>query len=258
MDWESAFNKVDHSLGVQAFIDCGVRPSLLPLIANYFEDRSMIVQWHGVQSSSFSLPGSTPQGSSFLLEYIAISNDNADCVPQEDKFKYQDDVTLIEVVNLLSVGIASYNTRQHVSSTLPVHNQIEDSGNLQSQRYFDNISKWTKSKKMKMNEKKTKAMIFNMSKKYQFTTNLQLNNLPIEIIKEAKLLGLWMTSDMKWNLNTKKIVQGANMRMKIIQTAAKYTSSISDLKAIYFSKIRSKLEYAATVWDPFTRNEVES
>ena len=27
--------------------------------------------------------------------------------------------------------------------------------------YLDNISEWTKSKKMKMNEKKTKAMIFN-------------------------------------------------------------------------------------------------
>ena len=38
------------------------------------------------------------------------------------------------------------------------------------------------------------------------------------------------------------------MRMKILQTAAKFTSSIGDLKIIYFSKIRSKLEYAASVW----------
>ena len=88
LDWESAFCKVDHSLGMQAFIDCGVRPSLLPIIANYFEDRSMTVQWHNIFSSSYDLPGSTPQGSSFLLEYIALTNDNTDCVPQENKFKY--------------------------------------------------------------------------------------------------------------------------------------------------------------------------
>ena len=90
-------------------------------------------------------------------------------------------------------------------------------------------------------------MIFNFSKKFQFTTNLHLNNAPLEIIDEARLLGLYFSSDMKWNLNTKKIVQGANMRMKILQTAAKFTSSIGDLKIIYFSKIRSKLEYAASV-----------
>ena len=74
-------------------------------------------------------------------------------------------------------------------------------------------------------------MIFNMSKKHQFTTNLHLNNQELEIIDESKLLGLWITSDLKWNLNTKKIVQGANMRMKLLQTAAKYTSSIGDLKS---------------------------
>ena len=102
---------------------------------------------------------------------------------------------------------------------------------------------------MKLNEKKTKCMIFNMSKKHQFTTNLHLNNQELEIIDESKLLGLWITSDLKWNLNTKKIVQGANMRMKLLQTAAKYTSSIGDLKTIYFSKIRSKLEYASSVWN---------
>ena len=66
---------------------------------------------------------------------------------------------------------------------------------------------------------------------------------------EAKLLGLWISSDLKWNLSTKKIVQVANMRMKLLQTAAKYTSSIADLKTIYYSKIRSKLEYASSVWN---------
>ena len=32
LDWADAFPRVQHTLGVQAFIDCGVRPSLLPLI----------------------------------------------------------------------------------------------------------------------------------------------------------------------------------------------------------------------------------
>ena len=77
IDWDSAYNRVDHKLGMEAFIKCGVRPALLPLIANYFQDRSMVVHWNNATSDSFSLPGSTAQGSSYgPLEFIAITNDN--------------------------------------------------------------------------------------------------------------------------------------------------------------------------------------
>ena len=87
-----------------------------------------------------------------------------------------------------------------------------------------------------------------MSRNKQFTTNLHLNNEPIDIINEARLLGLYLSNDLKWNLNTKKIVQKGNIAMKNLHTASKFTSSIKDLKAIYFSKVRSNLEYACTIW----------
>ena len=57
-----------------------------------------------------------------------------------------------------------------------------------------------------------------------------------------------MSNDLKWDLNTDKTVQNANMRMKILHTAAKFTSNISDLKIIYNQYIRSVLEYGSNVW----------
>ena len=42
--------------------------------------------------------------------------------------------------------------------------------------------------------------------------------------------------------------QNGNMRMKILHTAAKFTSNISDLKIIYNQYIRSVLEYGSDVW----------
>ena len=44
------------------------------------------------------------------------------------------------------------------------------------------------------------------------------------------------------------LVQNGNMRMKILHTAAKFTSNISDLKIIYNQYIRSVLEYGSDVW----------
>ena len=69
------------------------------------------------------------------------------------------------------------------------------------------INKWTKKKKMKLNPKKTKNMIFNFSKKHQFTTKLSVESESIEIVKEVKLLGTYLTEDLKWNKNTLEIVK---------------------------------------------------
>ena len=74
---------------------------------------------------------------------------------------------------------------QHVPSHIPTHNQIISADKLKSQQHLEIINNWTKKKKMRLNEKKTKNMIFNFSKKYQFTTNLTVNDKPIEIVKAA-------------------------------------------------------------------------
>ena len=63
---------------------------------------------------------------------------------------------------------------------------------------------------MKINEDKTKTMIFNFSDKHQFTTRLQLNSQTVEVIKSTRLLGTIVSDDLKWDLNTKNIVKKAN------------------------------------------------
>ena len=104
-------------------------------------------------------------------------------------------------------------------------------------------------------------MVINMSKKYQFVTNLELNGEHVEIIDNAKLLGIYMSSDLTWNLNTKHIVKNGNLRLKVLHSAAKFTSNIKDLKIIYNQVVRSKLEYGCNVWHSGltkqNRNDIE-
>ena len=101
---------------------------------------------------------------------------------------------------------------------------------------------------MELNEKKTKSMIFNFSKKHKFTTDLMLKNQRIEIVEQAKLLGLILTSDLKWNENTNYLVKDANRRMVMLRAASKFTSDKFVLKQIYYTRIRCKLEQSAAVW----------
>ena len=57
-----------------------------------------------------------PKGlSGGILEYLSQTNNNTDHVNPEKKFKFIDDLSILEVVNLLSIGLASYNFKLHVA-----------------------------------------------------------------------------------------------------------------------------------------------
>ena len=256
VDWKEAFPRQDPTLGVKAFIDCGVRGSLIPLLMNYLQDRSMKVKWKGTLSNSRDLIGGSPQGSTFgIWQYLSQSNDNADSVPVDYRFKFVDDLTILEKINLLMVGLASFNFHSSVSSEIPSHNQFIPPQSLKMQDYLEKIASWTDEKQMLLNKKKTKAMIFNFSNEHQFTTSLKIDDEVLDIVEEAKLLGVIITNDLKWNSNTEYLVKRANSRMELLRRVAEFTTSTSDLKTIYVMYIRSILEQSCVVWHSSLSNQ---
>ena len=107
-----------------------------------------------------------------MLEYLSQSDNSADCVDLEDRFKFVDDLSILEIVNLLTVGITSFNLKYSIPADIPSHNQFIPPNNLKSQAWLDEIDRWTENQQMVLNEKKTKTMIFNFTENYQFTTRL--------------------------------------------------------------------------------------
>ena len=142
--------------------------------------------------------------------------------------------------------------KQVLSSTSGVktflHNQVIPAENLESQKYINEIQSWTKNKKMILNQKKTKVMIFNFSDKHQFTTRLQLEDENLEIIKKTKLLGVQITDDLRWEENTKFLVKKAYGRLELLRRVANFSTSEVDKKIIYIQYIRSILEQSCVVW----------
>ena len=190
-----------------------------------------------------------PQGGTFgILGFLSHSNDSADMVDPEDRFKFIDDLSLLEIIDLLSIGITTYNFRQHVPSDVPDHNQIIPPENLKSQTWLQKINQWTEDNKGVINEKKTKNMIFNFTDNFQFTSRLTLKGEPVEVIKTTKLLGTIITDEFKWDQNTRNLVIRANARMELLRRAAEFKASTSDLKDIYILFVRSILEQSAPVW----------
>ena len=113
---------------------------------------------------------------------------------------------------------------------------------------MERVERWTESKQMKLNIKKTKNMCFNFTRDKQFSTDIKLSNESVETVSETKLLGTIITNDLKWNRNTDNIVKETNRRMQILHKASKFSNNTRDLKQIYMLQIRSKLDQSAVVW----------
>ena len=69
----------------------------------------MQVRYNGAYSGTYTLPGGGPQGTLLgLIEYFIQSNDNADSVDPDLRFKFVDDLSVLELV-MLGGLLTEYN-----------------------------------------------------------------------------------------------------------------------------------------------------
>ena len=62
---------------------------------------------HGCQSVPRKIKGGGPQGATIeLLEYLSQSNNCADIVNESERFRFLDDLSILEFVNLWTVGLS--------------------------------------------------------------------------------------------------------------------------------------------------------
>jgi len=101
---------------------------------------------------------------------------------------------------------------------------------------------------MMINTDKTKYMIINFAKNYQFSTRLSVDGKLIEKISQARLLGLVLEDNLSWQANTNHIVRQAYKRMSILQNLYSFSVPLQDLVEIYILYIRSVIENSAVVW----------
>ena len=166
-----------------------------------------------------------------------------------------DDLSALELINLIMVGLSSYNFKNHVASDIGVDQLYLPCENIQSQTNMDSINEWTQQKQMKLNEKKSKLMIFNFSRNYQFSTRVHLNNSLLDIIDQTRLLGTVVSTDMTWHNNTQYIIQRGYQRMSMLRKLYEFDIPKADLVMIYNMYIRSVLEYNSNVWFSAITNE---
>ena len=57
-------------------------------------------------------------GQLWNFRFLNQSNDNANCVPKDDIFNFIDDLTTLEIINFLFVGLTSFHLKHHLPSNI--------------------------------------------------------------------------------------------------------------------------------------------
>ena len=154
-----------------------------------------------------------------------------------------DDATIQETIDLSSTLCSNIGR----SGPLPFH---ESSGkvlpacNSLLQHQINEIKRISDEREMVLNAKKTCIFIVNVTEIHQFKPLLSIpgvNNV-IETVQETKLLGYWLTSNMKPNKHIQYIVKRSLAKIWSIRRLKEYGASDNDLKYFYIMMIRSILE----------------
>ena len=250
IDYAQAFERQSHKLGVQSFVKNGVRKSLIPVLISFFEERKIMIKWKTNFSKQVTVSGGGAQGGTAggILEYLSQTAGNLNFLENDEGFKFIDDSSMVEILNLVLGGLSSYNVRQQVPSDIGTNCHFLSKENFQTQTYLNKIKEWTDSHQMKLNSEKTKYMITNFCSSAQFQVRLQINENVLEQVHETKLLGVILTEDHKWNSNTENLVKRAYKRMMILRNLTNFNVPDDDLINIYKLYIRSIVEQSCVVW----------
>ena len=229
MDFSKAFDKVGHQRLLRKLDYYGVRGKNLKWIQNFLHRRSQRVVLEGKKSSTIDVESGVPQGSvlgpCLFLFYI---ND----LPNG----------LASKVRLFADDAISYMT---------IDNQ-QDAHNLQQD--LNRIGEWAKKWTMVLNTDKCKVITISR-KRNKIQHVYHLNNTPLEAVTSAKYLGVTITSDLKWTQHINTVVNKANSTLAFLRRNLRIKSS--DLKATaYKTLVRPIVEYASSVWDPATNNQI--
>ena len=118
--------------------------------------------------------------------------------------KYIDDLTVAQSLSLKNQLVL--NSDNEKERPLDYHNRTEHllpRSDCRVQDMLDDVVEYAETNKMKVNQDKSKVILFNSSKKYDFMPQLSLEpGINLNVVESYQLLGVIIQSNLKWDQNT--------------------------------------------------------
>lgn len=224
-DFSKAFDRICHSIVLDKLYSFGFSQSLITFFTSYLKNRLQFVSYNDCQSDEYFSTSGVPQGSNLgPLLFLIFINDIADVIDCQ-KLLFADDLKLYNKIN-----------------------NMHDCLSLQENLY--NVQVWCKKNNLHMNISKCKVVTY-CRKNVPLLFNYKFDSLILSRCDLLRDLGVMFDSKLCFDHHISYI---ANSSFKTLGFIIRNTLSFNNanaLKCLYFSLIRTKLEYCSIVWYPY-------
>ena len=230
-DFTKAFDKVDHNRLLEKLDGMGFSLSLLHLFSSYLWEGKQYVTYKGAVSRLYDCPSGVPQGSNlgpylFLLYMIDLK----EYLCGATYLLYADDLKLFKQVS-------GYNDVQNL------------------QRELDSLVRWSEENKIPLNISKCKSMTFSRRNR-PLVGVYKIKGEELKSVEMIKDLGVFLQKNLRYVEHVHRASAIAKRSMGVIMRHSRYFGNVSTLRMLYFSLVRSHLDFASVVCDPITQEQL--
>ena len=231
-DLSKAFDSIDHKILARKLDSFGFCPSLSRLISSYLENRSFYVFYNGFSSVSHSCTSGVPQGSILgPLLFIIFIND---------------------LLASSACPILAY------ADDLKIYSNISSLADcLKLQSCLDSITSWCSSNNLILNIAKCKVVRYT-KRHTEFSYEYSIDSSPLEIVLSFKDLGVIFDKTLTFKQHIDSITTSSLKLWGFIRRTCKDFRDLQCFKTLYYSLVRSRLEYASIVWNPYYKVDIIS
>lgn len=231
-DFSKAFDKLNHSILLQKLHTFGFSPDLINYFSSYLNNRTQYVLYCGHKSVEVLPTSGVPQGSNLgPLLFIMFIND---------------------IVTDITLNCLLYADDLKIFCRIT---SIEDC--LIMQHTLDLINNWCVKNKLLLNPLKCNVLSITTKKttiKYDYTLENSVLSRPDTFTD----LGVVFDEKLSFTHHINRIIEKSYKSLGFLIRNTLHFSNATGLKLLYFSIVRSNLEYASLIWSPYYKTHIDN
>ena len=221
-DYKKAFDLIDHKILATKIIQLPMPTFIKRWVIDFLMNRQQREKLaRDCMSEWIDIPSGVPQGTK-LGPWLFILLINDLLPAHHERWKYIDDATVSEIIHI--------NTPSKIQDTV------------------DCVQNWSVENKMQLNASKCKELVISFTKPKKEFPRLKIISGQSETVNHARILGLTISKDLKWNQHITNIVKKANKRIYFIIQLKRAHVPEADIIKFYTTCVRPVMEFSCQVF----------